>query len=155
MSFHDGAVDQIEAVVRFRGQLVEDFLPNAAPGPAIEAIIGRRVRPVAFRQIPPGHAGSQHIKDRVHDLAVVGPRALAALRHQRLKQRPLLIGQIKSHDPPPIAVNHCSLRFSMLYVSTDPSNDGAFFVFQRLCDEFATFFIFVGNLAFQDVVLGL
>jgi hypothetical protein len=43
------------------------------------------------------------------DLAIVGASALSALRHQRLKQSPFVVAQIKSHDPPPATVNHVRL----------------------------------------------
>ncbi|MGO8866395.1 MAG: hypothetical protein ACLQME_07840, partial [Alphaproteobacteria bacterium] len=42
-------------------------------------------------------------------------------RHQRLEKSPLLIAQIKSHDPPPTTVNHNPVSFSSNYVGTDPS----------------------------------
>src|ERR1700722_13880977 len=121
MSLHDRAVDQIQTVAGFQGQRVENPLPDAASRPAVEAIIGRRVRPVAFRQIAPRHPGAQHIKYRIHDLAIVSAGAHSALRHQRLKKSPFVIAQIKSHDPPPITVNHDHYDFSRRYVGTDPS----------------------------------
>ena len=106
MGFHDRAVDQIEAVARLRSQRVEDALPDAASGPPVEAIVGRRIRAVAFGQIPPRHPGAQYVEDCVHDLAIINPGTLSAPRHQRLKQRPFFIAQIESHDPPPGRVNH-------------------------------------------------
>jgi hypothetical protein len=38
-----------------------------------------------LRQVPPRHAGAQHVKDCIHDLAVVNPRTLSALRQQRFE----------------------------------------------------------------------
>ena len=38
VSFHDGAVDQIQTVARFGCQRIEGPLPDAASRPAIEAI---------------------------------------------------------------------------------------------------------------------
>src|SRR5271170_8081907 len=121
MGFHNRTVDQIQTVARFRCQRVENPLPDAAPRPTVEAIIRCRVRPIAFRQIAPRHAGAQHVKYRVHDLSIVSAGAHSALRHQRLKNSPFVIAQIKSHDPPPITVNHDHYDFSRSYVSTDPS----------------------------------
>ena len=122
MSFHNRAVDQIQAVARFRCKVVEDPLPDASARPAVKAIICCRVWPVACRQVTPRHAGAQHIKDRVHNLTVVYPRALATLRQQRFEQRPFVIAEIKSHDPPPRTVNHVRPNYSMNYLGTDPSS---------------------------------
>ena len=59
--------------------------------------------------------------NRIHDLAVINPRTLAALRQQRFEQRPFLVAQIKSHDPPPHTVNHVRPKYSNSYLGTDPS----------------------------------
>src|SRR6202042_442380 len=108
-------------VARFRCQRVENPLPDAASRPAVEAIVYRRIRPVAFRQIAPRHPGAQHVKYRVHNLPIVSAGAHSALRHQRLEKSPFLIAQIKSHDPPPSTVNHDHDDFSRTYVGTDPN----------------------------------
>ena len=94
MSFHNRAVDHVETVRGFSRQRVEHSFPDAAPGPAVEAVIGRRIRPVALRQVPPRHPGAQHVEDRVQDLAVVNPPALPARGHQRLQKSPFLVDQI-------------------------------------------------------------
>src|ERR1700730_1602609 len=121
MRFHDRAVDEMQTVARFRCQRVENLLPDPASRPPVEAVVSRRVGPVALGEISPRHPGSQHVEDRVHDLAILGARALAASRHQWLQQSPFLVAQIKSHDPPLTTVNHDNLIFSSNYVSTDPS----------------------------------
>src|ERR1022692_2674525 len=120
MSFHNGAIDQIQTVARFRRQLVENTLPEPAARPTVEEIICRRVGAVACRQIPPRHPGPQHVKYRIHNLAIINSRALSALRQQWLKKRPVLIAQIKSHDPPPRTVNHVRSNYSIIYLGTDP-----------------------------------
>jgi hypothetical protein len=120
MGFHNRAVDQIKAIARFRGQPIENPLPNTASRPAIEAIVSRRVRPVPFGQVSPRHPCAQHVKYRIYDPAIVGARALASFRHQWLQKSPIRIAQIKSHDPPPSTVNHDRLCFSRNYVGTDP-----------------------------------
>ena len=124
MGFHDRAVDQIETIARFRRQRVEDPLPDTASRPTIEAIVGRRVRPVSLGQVSPRHARAQHVKDRVHDLAIINARTLPALRQQGFEERPVLIAQIKSHDPPPRTVNHVRPNYSIVYLGTDPSRRG-------------------------------
>jgi len=121
MGFHDRTIDQIQGVARFRGQRVESPFPDATSRPTVEAIISRRVRPVAFWQIAPWHPGAQHVKYRVHDPSIVSARTPSTFRHQRLQKSPFLIAQIKSHDPPPTTVNHVRHCFSIIYVGTDPS----------------------------------
>src|SRR5512139_687304 len=39
---------------------------------------------------------------------------------QRFEQRPFFTAEIKSHDPPPHAMNHARLNYSMNYLGTDP-----------------------------------
>ena len=124
MGFYDRAVDQIQTVARFRCQSVENPLPDAASRPTIEAIVSRRVRPIAFRKIAPRHPSAQHVKYRVHDPSIVNACAHSTFRHQRLQKSPLVIAQIKSHDPPPDTVNHVQPCFSIIYVGTDPSAGG-------------------------------
>ena len=122
MSFHDRAVDQVQAVARFRCQGVENSLPDAASGPAVKAIVRCRVGSIALRQIAPRHPRAQHVKYCIHDLSIVSPSALAASRHQRLERSPFIIAQVKSHDPPPSTVNHVRSNYSMIYLGTDPSS---------------------------------
>lgn len=121
MSFHDRAVDQIETVARLRRQRIEYPFPDAAPRPPAKPIVGRRARTIALRQIAPRYPGAQDIEDRVHDPTIIHPRAPPARRHQGLKDSPFRVFQIKSHDPPPLTVNHDSQTFSRYYVSTDPN----------------------------------
>jgi hypothetical protein len=121
MGFQDGAVDQIQTVARLGCQRVENPLPDAAPRPAIETIVGRCVGPIALRQVAPRHPGAQHVEYRVHDLAIVNAGTLSAPRHQRLEKSPFVVAQIKSHGPPPSTENHVRLAFSRSYRSTDPS----------------------------------
>src|SRR5450755_1028241 len=137
MSFHNGAVDQIQTVARFRRQLVEDTLPDPTSRPTVETIISRRIGAVACRQIPPRHSGPQHVKYRIHNLAIVNSRALSALRQQRFEQRPVLIAQIKSLDPPPRTVNHVRPNYSIVYLSTDPSIAAPPHIVSSLTSEFS------------------
>ena len=116
----------------FDASRVEDTLPDAPARPAVEPIISRCVRPVAFRQIAPRHTRAQHVKDRIHDPAIVNARALSALRHQRLEKCPFLIAQIKSHDPPPRTVNYVRSNYSIIYLGTDPSHAELVFRFNGL-----------------------
>src|SRR5262245_54557862 len=120
MRFHNRAIDQVQTVARFCRQRIENTLPDSSPRPAVEPIVRARVRAVAFGQIAPRDPGPQHVKYCIYDPSVVRARALPALRHQRLENRPFLIAEIESHDPPPPAVNHDPGCFSVNYAGTDP-----------------------------------
>ena len=121
MRFHNRAIDQIQTVARFCRQSIENMLPDSSPRPAVEPIVRTRVRAVAFGQIAPRDPGPQHVKYCIYDPSIVRARALPTLRHQRLENRPFLIAEIESHDPPPPAVNHDPCCFSVNYAGTDPN----------------------------------
>src|SRR5258708_93666 len=122
MRFHNRAIDQIQTVARFCRQSIENMLPDSSPRPAVEPIVRTRVRAVAFGQIAPRNPGPQHVKYCIYDPSIVRARALPTLRHHRLENRPFLIAEIESHDPPPPAVNHDPGCFSVNYAGTDPSH---------------------------------
>ena len=100
MHAHDRAVDHLDlAVVRFHDG-VHQTVPNAGLPPAVEAVVDRRVRPIAFGQIAPGTARAQDIEHAVDDLAVVLRfRPPAIHGQQRLDDAPLEVRQIVAHDP--------------------------------------------------------
>ena len=120
MRFHNRAIDQVQTVVRFCRQRIENMLPDPSPRPAVEPIARAFVRAVAFGQIAPRDPGPQHVKYCIYDPPVVRARALPTLRHQRLENRPFLIAEIESHDRPP-TVNRDPRCFSVNYPGTDPS----------------------------------
>src|SRR5262249_20780299 len=113
-------IDQVQTVARICRQCIENTLPDSSPRPAVEPIVRTRVRAVAFGQIAPRDPGPQHVKYCIYDPPVVRARTLPTLRHQRLENRPFLIAEIESHDPPPPAVNHDPCCFSVNYAGTDP-----------------------------------
>src|SRR5215475_1565994 len=121
MRFHNRAIDQVQTVARFCRESIENTLPHPSPRPAVEPIVRTRVRAIAFGQIAPRDPGPQHVKYCIYDPSIVRARALPTLRHQRLKNRPFLIAEIESHDPPPPAVNHDPCCLSVNYAGTDPS----------------------------------
>src|SRR5262249_55460007 len=121
MRFHNPAIGQVQTVARFCRQSIENTLPHSSPRPAVEPIVRTRVRAVAFGQIAPRDPGPQHVKYCIYDPSIVRARALPTVRHQRLENRPFLIAEIESHDPPPPAVNHDPCCFSVNYAGTDPS----------------------------------
>src|SRR5437868_10038852 len=126
MRFHNGAIDQVQTVARFCCESIEDTLPHPSPRPAVEPIVRTRVRAIAFGQIAPRDPGPQHVKYCIYDPSIVRARALPTVRHQRLENRPFLIAEIESHDPPPPAVNHDPCCFSVNYAGTDPSQTSMF-----------------------------
>ena len=133
MRFHNRAIDQVQTVARFCRQSIENTLPDSSPRPAVEPIVRTRVRAVAFGQIAPRDPGPQHVKYCIYDPSIVRARALPTLRHQRLENRPFLIAEIESHDPPPPAVNHDPPCYSVNYVSTDPALLPALLVHYWVC----------------------
>src|SRR6516165_9370857 len=141
MGFHDRAVDQIKIVVRFRRQRVESPLPDPASRPPVEAIVSRRVGPILLGQITPRHPRAQHLEYCVHYPSIVHPATLPTARHERLQQSPLLVTQIKPHDPPPTTVNHDPINLSSNYLGTNPSSghflvpDSPYFIGLFLCDS--------------------
>ena len=74
VSADDRAVDQLQGLRRLGRQGLEDAQPNALLGPAVEAIVGRGVGAVAFRQIAPRRASPKDEEDAVEDLAIIRPR---------------------------------------------------------------------------------
>ena len=63
MKAHDRAVDHLYfAVVRFHDG-VHQHVPDAGFSPAIEAVVDRRVRPVALRQIAPRTAPANRLSN--------------------------------------------------------------------------------------------
>src|SRR5262245_63085693 len=103
MSAYDVAVDHAPATGRTLGQRAEHRAPPPALGPAIEAVIGRRVRPISLRQVPPRRARAQNEKDAIQNPPIILPRPATRLlaratRQQRLDDRPLPIRQVEPSD---------------------------------------------------------
>ena len=71
MSLYETAVDQVQAIARFRRQLIEHPLEDAAPRPTIEAVVDRGVRTITLGQIAPGCTGAQNVEDPVQHPPVV------------------------------------------------------------------------------------
>jgi len=99
MNPHDRAVDHLDlATVRLRYRIHQP-IPDAGFAPAIEAIVGRRVRAVALRQVAPRRTSSQYPENAVHHPAIIlalGPRS--APRQHPFDDRPLRIRQVIAHD---------------------------------------------------------
>src|SRR5947209_13364672 len=88
------------------GKLSEQIFPDAAPGPAHEAVIDRRRRTIFGRAITPAAAAPEHMNDPADHAAVVHAFLAANIRRQMpFNPRPLLIAQpkqIPAHDPNPL-----------------------------------------------------
>ena len=77
-------------------QRLEDGSPSVALGPAIEAIVDRRVRAVFSRAITPTRAGLQHMNDTADDPPiVVALGSWQSLRQTGFDTSPLPVAQPK------------------------------------------------------------
>ena len=106
MGTDDGGVDQRHGMRGLGGQSLEDLDPDTGTGPAVEAIVDRRIGPVAFGQIAPWRTSAQHVEDTVDDAAVVNSRhAERLVGEEWLDQLPLPIAQIEArHSNPPVTM---------------------------------------------------
>lgn len=95
MSFDRGRIQrQRHGILAQLGQRFEDSTPPAALGPAIEAIIDRRVRPVFLRAIAPSGAGLKHVDDTADDEPIIPTRrSRQTARKTRLETIPLPVIQ--------------------------------------------------------------
>ena len=100
MHAYEGTVDHLYfAVVRFDDG-VHQAIPDARLAPAIEAVVGRRIRPVTLGQIAPWRARSQHPENAVQNPAIVARFGASSVhRQKRLDDAPLEVGEIVAHDP--------------------------------------------------------
>jgi opacity protein-like surface antigen len=62
--------------------------------------------------------GNVEMANKHHDITERMP-------DEEYKKCPVLIAQIKSHDPPPRTVNHVRPNYSIVYLSTDPNISGS------------------------------
>ena len=87
------------------GEGCKNSAPSFGLGPAIEAIVDRRVRPVFIGAIAPATARLQHKDDTANDAPViVAHRTLQSARQMRRDAPPLLVAQPKqssAHGLPP------------------------------------------------------
>lgn len=100
MHAHNRAVDHLHLAVVGLDDGVHQTIPDARLPPAVEAIVGRRIRPISLRQVPPRRARPQHPENAVEDLAVLlRLRATTVHRQKRLDDAPLEVREIVAHDP--------------------------------------------------------
>ena len=113
MRFDVGGVDSVGlAGPSGLGQGDQHRLPEAAPGPAIEAVVDRGGRTVLRRAIAPATARLHDVDDAGDDLPVVvafGPGLV--LGHERFDDHPLLVRQpeqVRHGAPPCLKAHHGS-----------------------------------------------
>jgi len=100
MDPHDRAVDHLHLAVVSLDDSIHQAIPDACLAPAVEAIVGGRVRPVSLRQIAPRRPRAQHPEDAVENTPVVLRFGASPVRRQeRLDNAPLEVGQVVAHDP--------------------------------------------------------
>ena len=100
-----GIERQRDGVPAKPGKRLEDLLPAAALGPAIEAIVYGRIGTIFRWAVPPARARLQYMNDSADDAPVVAAlRSRQSRRNMRLDTRPLLVTKPKqpvAHDPAP------------------------------------------------------
>lgn len=100
MDAHDRTVDHLHLAVVCLDDGIHQAIPDACLAPAVEAIVGGRVRPVSLRQIAPRRASAQHPEDAVENTPIVLRFGASPVRwQQRLDDAPLEIAQVVAHDP--------------------------------------------------------
>ena len=105
-----GGVDgQSHAVLTAAGERFKDRPPMSAPGPAIKAIVDRRVRTIVGRTIAPACAALEHVNDTADDASIVIALRSGLVRWQmRFYLSPLLViepEQSFAHRSPPRRIN--------------------------------------------------
>ena len=101
MHAHDRAVNHLNLAVVCLHDGIHQAVPDAGFPPAIEAVVDRRVGPVALGKIAPRRACAQDVEHPVHDLPVVLRFRPAPIHgQQRLDDAPLEVREIVTcHDP--------------------------------------------------------
>ena len=100
MDAHDRAVDHLYVAIVSLGDGVHQPVPDPGLAPAVEAVVGRCVRPISLRQIAPSRAAAEHPEDAVeHAPVVLAARPRLTLGQNRLNDAPLEVRQIVAHDP--------------------------------------------------------
>ena len=100
MNAHNRAVDHLHLAVVALDDGIHQPIPDAGLAPAVETIVGRRVRPISFRQIAPRGAAAQHPENAVEHTPVgLSARSRLPFGQHRLDDAPLEVRQIVAHDP--------------------------------------------------------
>ena len=73
MGFNDGRINEEETILNLFGQGIKYAFPDTPCAPPDIAIVDRRSRPIALRQIPPRRTGPQKIEYPVENPAIILP----------------------------------------------------------------------------------
>lgn len=93
----ESAVDHLDVGIRRVGNGVHHPIPDPNLTPSHEAIVAGGARTIAFRQVAPWRAGSQHPEDPVQHTAIINARyATRLVGQERLDHAPLEVGQVIS-----------------------------------------------------------
>lgn len=114
MSLDRGGIErQRDGIFAKFCQSLEHHTPAIALGPAIKAIVDRRVGTVFRRAIPPSRSRLQHVDDAADDAPIIGtPGTRQPRRHMRFETAPLSVIQPKQPSA------HCS----SLRINSQPEN---------------------------------
>src|ERR1700674_1347290 len=128
MNLDAGAVDD-EPIRRLlcAGQGGKDGLPDAALGPANEAIVECLLRPIDRRTIGPASPRLQRLNDTAQHASVIDPLLAACVGWQQGRDpsplrigKPEKLGHITTSLPK--AVNHASAAVGIPLMGPDPSD---------------------------------
>ena len=121
-----GTVDHLYVAVVSLYDSVHKLIPDTLLAPAVETVVAGRVRPVAFRQVPPGGPGAEHPQDAVQYTPVVHSRYASGLvGQQRLDHAPLEVGQVVALHRKAPAIWELESRFALpdnYFMGTGPSD---------------------------------
>ena len=127
MRFHVRGIDHLRVCgSTVASEFAEQVFPNAAPGPADEAIVDGRVRAIFGRAVAPATATFQDLHDAANDAPIILPfDASHVCRQMSFNSFPLLVAQpkqIAAHDPDPLQkTNQDRIVSAEELMSFDPS----------------------------------
>ena len=97
MGANGSAVDHLDVAIMSGGDGVHHPIPHAGLPPSHEAVVAGGARAVAFWQVTPRCAGSQHPEDAVQHAAIIDARhASGFIGQQWLDHAPFEVGQVIS-----------------------------------------------------------
>jgi hypothetical protein len=119
MSLDRGGVErQRDGVFAELRQSFKDRTPSASFGPAVEAIVDRRIWTILGRAIAPTSSRLQHMNDAADDAPiVVARRTRQSCRQIRLDAHPLSVTQPKqtlTHSLPPNSLQRAENHRTMI-----------------------------------------
>src|SRR6266700_3075064 len=96
---HNGCVDHLNGLIISTSKCGHNPAPYSGPSPTDETVVAVGVWAIAFRQIAPRCAGSQHPEDAIEDTSIVHTRhATGFVRKEWLDGGPFKVSQPIPHD---------------------------------------------------------